>query len=141
MVEASVNSGSLITARLALEQGREIFAVPGSPLDPRCQGPNSLIKQGAVLTETAADVVDVLAPMLDRGPLPALVWPDSPPDDGEVTASHGRVLRSLSPSPIGADELVRHCNLAPAVVSAVLLELELAGRLERHPGNQVSLLP
>ena len=141
VVEASIKSGSLITSRLGLEQGREIFAVPGSPLDPRCQGPNALIKQGAVLTETAADIIDVLAPMLgyvSPAPPEALV---SPPNDGEVTASRDRVLRSLSPTPVAVDELVRDCDQPPAVVSAVLLELELAGRLERHPGNRVSLVP
>jgi DNA processing protein len=146
VVEASIKSGSLITARLALEQGREIFAVPGSPLDPRCHGPNSLIKQGATLTENAADVLDVLGDMLRR-PLtePARTGFAAPstkiPADTELVSARKSVLQSLTPAPVTVDEIIRQCQLSPAVVSLVLLELELAGKLERHPGNQVSFLP
>jgi len=146
VVEAASKSGSLITARMALEQGREIFAVPGSPMDPRCQGPNSLIKQGAVLTETADDVLAVLNDMLRRplsepkggsfnGPVPVL------PDESELAAARRNIAESLSPVPVTVDEIIRQCQLSPAVVSMALLELELAGRLERHSGNKVSLLP
>jgi len=146
VVEASAKSGSLITARLALEQGREVFAVPGSPLDPRCQGPNSLIKQGATLTENAADVLDVLADLLRR-PLAEphregfASAPPTPPDEQELARSRREIAQSLGPTPVTVDEIIRQCQLSPAVVSMVLLELELAGRLERHAGNQVSLLP
>jgi DNA processing protein len=143
VVEATARSGSLITARFALDQGREVFAVPGSPLDPRSQGPNSLIKQGATLAESAADVLDVLGQMTPHAPLavtkPAL--DDTSPDDGDMAAARKMIVPALAPAPVTVDEIVRQCQLSPAVVSMVLVELELAGRLQRHPGNQVSLLP
>ena len=145
VVEAARRSGSLITARLAGEQGREVFAVPGSPLDPRAEGPNRLIRQGAVLTETAADVLEVLAPALRR-PLSErkgggfAAPPSLPPDEREVDKHRSTVTNSLSPSPVTVDEIVRQCQLSPSVVSMILLEMELAGRVERHPGNRVSLL-
>ncbi len=145
VVEASLKSGSLITARLALEQGREIFAVPGSPLDPRSLGGNSLIKQGAVLVETAADI---LAPLQDllRQPLRDPAGRGSgaapPPSDGAgLDQARLRLRQALSPTPVALDDLVRGEGLAPGVLSLLLLELDLAGRLERHPGNRVSLLP
>lgn len=146
VVEAASRSGSLITARLALEQGREVFAVPGSPLDPRCQGPNGLIKQGATLTETAADVMEVLGDMLRRPltePPPGRFASPAPipPDEGELAAARRLAVDYLSPVPVTVDEILRQSNLAPPVLSMVLLELELAGRLERHGGNKVSLLP
>jgi len=146
VVEASPKSGSLITARLALDQGREVFAVPGSPLDPRCQGPNGLIKQGATLIESADDVLQVLGDMLRR----PLAEPKtggfqgaspSQPDEAELAEARMTIIQSLAPAPVTVDEILRQCQLSPAVVSLVLLELELAGRLERHPGNQVSILP
>ncbi|MBF0333462.1 MAG: DNA-protecting protein DprA [Alphaproteobacteria bacterium] len=146
VVEASPRSGSLITARLALEQGREVFAVPGSPLDPRCAGPNGLIRQGATLTETADDVLAVLADMLRRPAVearPAKGFGGSAPpcdDEKAVAAARSVVLEALGPAPVAVDEIIRRCQLSPAVVSTVLLELELAGRLERHPGHRVSLL-
>jgi DNA processing protein len=146
VVEASPRSGSLITAQLAVDQGREVFAVPGCPLDPRCQGPNGLIRQGAQLTESAADVLDVLGHLLDRPsaePCRTAMRPVAPPpeDDAELAEARRLVARSLGGSPVPVDEILRQCQLSPAVMSTVLLELDLAGRLERHPGNQVSLLP
>ncbi len=143
VVEAAPKSGSLITARLALEQGREVFAVPGSPFDPRCQGTNGLIRQGAVLTESAADVLDVLAPpglFRSARPLPDLVETAEPADD-ELAEARKIILPALAPAPVTVDEIIRQCQLSPAVVSMVLVELELAGRLERHSDNQISLLP
>jgi len=145
IVEAAPKSGSLITARMALEQGRDVFAVPGSPLDPRAQGTNHLIREGATLTESAHDILTALEARLHR-PLeereaPALKAPTAPPpNESEVTEARAQVLEMLSPSPVMVDEILRRCQLSPAVLSTVLLELELAGRLERHPGNQVSLL-
>ncbi len=141
VIEAAERSGSLITARLALEQGREVFAVPGSPLDPRAKGCNQLLRQGATLVETAEDVLAVLKPMTrlaesrPQAPKPML----SSASESEVLAGRNRVLELLGPNPVAVDELVRQCQLSAAIVLAVLLEAELAGRLERHPGNQVAL--
>jgi DNA processing protein len=143
VVEAAPKSGSLITARIALDQGREIFAVPGSPFDPRCQGTNGLIKQGATLTESAADVLDVLAPpdkFRCTRTVPNAVETAEPGDD-ELVEARKIILPALAPAPVMVDEIIRQCQLSPAVVSMVLVELELAGRLERHPDNQISLLP
>jgi DNA processing protein len=145
VVEAALRSGSLITARMALEQNREVFAVPGSPLDPRARGANKLIRDGAVLTETPEDVIEVLdglfrSPLSDR---PAREIADTPapePDGGELDTARAIVARSLGPAPVTVDEIIRQCQMSPAVVSTVLLELELAGRLERHPGNGVSVI-
>jgi DNA processing protein len=149
VVEAAARSGSLITARLALEQGRDVFAVPGSPLDPRCRGSNDLLRHGATLTENADDVLSQLGPQLARGaaPLPApristptaANWPppgaNQPPADD---AGLALILERLGPTPVAVDELVRQCHLSAAAVATLLLELELAGEVERHPGNLVS---
>ena len=144
VVEAALRSGSLITARFALEQGREVFAVPGSPLDPRCRGSNDLIRRGAHLTESADDVLAELEghlapPMLSVAPPP---FEPAPPTPGtaELGAAMARVIERLSPTPVSVDEVIRQCDLPPAVVTAVLLDLELAGRLERQPGHQVALV-
>jgi DNA processing protein len=155
VVEAAAKSGSLITARFALEQGREVFAVPGSPLDPRCRGCNDLLRNGATLTETASDVVTQLGPLL-RGHPPArpsagrqprlpLSWEapgaatPAPVAPASEDAALELIVEKLSPSPVAVDELVRQCQLSAATVATLLLELELAGRIERHPGNHVSL--
>jgi DNA processing protein len=146
VVEAAARSGSLITARCALDQGREVFAVPGSPLDPRCRGTNDLIRHGAVLTEGAEDILQQLpggdfAPRIIRRPPPAEPSESRPPGPPESPdAARSRILERLGRSPVAVDELVRQCQFSPATVVTILLELELAGRLERHPGNQVSLL-
>ena len=144
VVEGAARSGSLITARLALEQGREVMAVPGSPLDPRASGPNRLIRQGATLVESASDVLDALA----EGGRPVLAerrqqWPSDAalamPEENEAPADARESLAQLlGPSPVPVDLLVRQSRLTPAMVATILLELELAGRLERHPGNRVS---
>jgi DNA processing protein len=141
VVEAARRSGSLITARMALEQGREVFAVPGSPLDPRAEGSNALLKQGATLVTEAADVVAALAPMLDRPPEFAVEepLPDETilgePGDNERTS----IAELLGPTPIGIDDLVRLSGATPAIVRTVLLELELAGRLQRHGNGLFSM--
>ncbi len=150
VVEAAPRSGSLITARLALDQGREVFAVPGSPLDPRARGCNDLLRNGAVLTETAADVMAALDGMLR--PLPrapeGVETGDAEAEEEAAEAMSERpeqarreICELLAASPVMVDEVIRRCQLSPAVVNTVLLELELAGRLERHPGNRVSLAP
>jgi DNA processing protein len=141
VVEAAVRSGSLITARMALEQGREVFAVPGSPLDPRARGSNDLIRQGAALVETADDVTQGLAGL--RLPLaePDAVGPEAPAsaDERELASARRLVIGKLAYAPVEVDELMRQCSLLPGVLLTVLLELELAGRLQRLPGNKVAL--
>jgi DNA processing protein len=144
VVEAARHSGSLITARMALEQGREVFAVPGSPLDPRAQGSNNLIREGATLTETAEDVLRVLTPgralprraATDIEPVQALPQPT----DAEAAEPRRRILEALGPSPVAVDELARDCQVSLPMVLTILLELELAGRLERQPGQRVNLI-
>lgn len=145
VVEAALRSGSLITARQALDQGREVFAVPGSPQDPRARGANDLIRQGATLVEGAVDILAVLGPTAGThpsSPAKELNTKDNPSNMSalDTDESRNKVLILLSPTPVAVDEIVRQCQLSPATVSLVLLELELAGRLERHPGNQVSIL-
>lgn len=143
IVEAAKRSGSLITARLALEQGREVFAVPGSPLDLRAEGTNGLLKQGATPVTEAADVIATLQPIIGVE-LPARE-PESP--GGEPTEpiepapdERARIIELLSPAPITMDDLVRLSKASPRVVRIVLLELEIAGRLERHGGGLISLI-
>jgi DNA processing protein len=142
VVEAARRSGSLITSRMALEQGREVFAVPGSPLDPRAEGTNGLLKQGATLVTEANDVISVLQPILGQSlDLPAEEPEAEPPSSGEPgTGERARITGLLGPTPVSIDDLVRLSGSSPAIVRTVLLELELAGRLERHGGGLVSLL-
>lgn len=146
VVEAALRSGSLITARQALDQGRDVFAVPGSPLDMRCRGANRLLKEGAILVESAEDILNELA---DR---PAMV--PEPRKRAEVSAraapaatpvpagdrAPDRVIERLGASPLAVDEIARQCQLSVSEVLAILLEAELAGRIERHAGNRVSLI-
>ena len=140
VVEAAPRSGSLITARLAAEAGREVMAVPGSPLDPRAQGCNQLIRDGATLVQNAADVLEAVRPIQ-----PALASPRSPyaPDepqwmDGDSGAL-GIVEALLGPSPVPVDEIIRLSGVPSGSVQMALLELDLAGRLDRHAGGKVSL--
>jgi DNA processing protein len=143
VVEAATRSGSLITARLASEFGRLVFAVPGSPLDPRCQGTNGLLKEGAMIVTAAADVIEALAPLsqLDLFAPPVAEEPGNagtgmmPPDDSE----RARIVDSLGPTPVEVDDIIRHTGLPASAVYLVLLELDIAGRLHRHPGGSVSL--
>jgi DNA processing protein len=140
VVEAAQRSGSLITARMAAEQGREVFAVPGSPLDPRAAGTNDLIKQGATLVTEAADVINAVAPIMDRPIMLPLREDDSEELDGDPQANdRARIVGLLGPSPVSIDDLIRMAGASATVVRTVLLELELAGKLERHGGGLVSL--
>lgn len=148
VVEAATRSGSLITARRALDQGREVFAVPGSPLDPRCAGANGLIKEGAAfLVESARDVLDVLDGLPDRnlGEPSGRGWegsyPAEPFDSSGIAVDDEvrcQVLEALGSEPVAVDEVIRGCQLSAPVVATVLLEAELAGLIDRHPGNQIS---
>ena len=140
IVEAAVRSGSLITARMALEQGREVFAVPGSPLDPRAEGTNGLLKQGATLTTEAADVVSALQPILGR-PSARMAEPDTiSPDEAPDGTARARIVSLLGPTPVSVDELIRLSGSSPAIVRTALLELDLAGRLDRQPGGLVAMI-
>jgi DNA processing protein len=176
VVEAARRSGSLITARFALEQGREVFAVPGSPLDPRSEGGNDLIRGGALLCGSADHVIDALAPLIGRDLKPRQgagepattaydgegLWdefdradgpgrgigaegfdPDLGEDDpglGAPVSDSGLIAGLLGPAPISIDELARQSGLPIKTVHMTLLELELAGQIERHGGNTVSML-
>ena len=143
VVEAAERSGSLITARLAGDFGRLVFAVPGSPLDPRCHGTNGLLKQGALVTTSSDDVLGALAPLSDLAPFPPQVVeepqkPDNailPPADNE----RSRIVSALGPTPVEVDDIIRHTGTPASSVYLVLLELDLAGRLHRHAGGLVSL--
>jgi DNA processing protein len=141
IVEATKRTGSLITARLAGEQGREVFAVPGSPLDPRAEGTNALLKQGAILVTEAADVVSAVEPILGRPIEQPIEEPDHDTIGGEPQDDErSRIVGLLGPAPVTIDDLVRLSQCPPAIVRTVLLELEIAGRLERHGGGLVSLI-
>lgn len=164
LVEAALRSGSLITARFAAEQGREVMAMPGSPADPRARGCNALLKEGAILVEDAADVLAVLAalpplapraapdaaaprraaPAAPRLPLPEPVpaaWrqQDAAAGDAAPADLQARLMERLSPQPVAIDLLVRDLSVASAELAMAILELEVAGRVQRHPGNMVSL--
>ena len=141
VVEAALKSGSLITARIALEANREVFAIPGSPLDPRGRGGNALIRAGeARLVESAQDIIDDL-PLIPRLRIPTSADQTpaalAPLDHAAATAN---VLALLSPEPTPVDDLIRRCQFSAAEIATVLLDLELAGRIETLPGNRVALL-
>jgi DNA processing protein len=143
IIEAARKSGSLITARMALEQNREVFAVPGSPLDPRAEGTNALIRQGAVLVTEAEDVLAALRSMAGTPPQrPAEEPPREPPAlPVEPSAdARARIVSLLGPTPVTIDDLIRLSGASAAIVQTTLLELELAGRLKRQRGGQVALL-
>jgi DNA processing protein len=169
VIEAARRSGSLITARFALEQGREVFAVPGSPLDPRAEGTNDLIREGATLCAGVEHVTSGLEPLIASGPrldqsaeephhtlgseelwdeldLPDIVRPPVRPvvpdagHDEEASIGEADLIALLGPSPVAIDDLVQQSGFSIRNVQTALLELEIAGRLERHGGNAVSLI-
>ena len=147
VIEAAARSGSLITARLAGEFGRLVFAVPGSPLDPRCEGTNGLLKDGATVTTKPQDVLQALAPISELDLFSASEADEPgrddggerplapPPNDDERLV----IIQALGPTPVEIDDIIRHTGLAASSVYLVLLELDIAGRLERHAGGFVSL--
>lgn len=156
VVEAAPRSGSLITARMAQESGREIFAVPGSPLDPRARGANDLIRQGAHLTEGLDDILANLpdhpsrqgiarSPLFARPERHGMGEPEQPFGNPDVSATEmaqtrEAVLSLLGPAPTAVDDLMRRCQFSAPAVMAALLELEIAGRVETLPGNRVARL-
>ncbi|PWK69835.1 DNA-processing protein DprA [Aminobacter sp. AP02] len=142
VVEAAQRSGSLISARLAGEMGRLVFAVPGSPLDPRAAGTNGLLKEGATLVTEVGDILEALSPLVGGQPyVPSSL--EEPPDYAATPppadSDRARLAEALGPVPVEIDELIRHTGLHPAQVFMILLELDLAGKLERHSGGRVSL--
>jgi DNA processing protein len=144
VVEAAAKSGTLITARFALEQGREVFAVPGSPLDPRCQGANRLIREGATLVETASDILDALAGQLRRIEEPSRGdWAAGESGDpfgpAETVKARDLVFEALSYTPLHRDEILRAVDAPAGLVIDVLLDLVLAGEAEEHSGGRFSL--
>ncbi len=145
VVEATMRSGSLISARLAGEQGREVMAVPGSPFDPRAHGPNHLIREGATLIRNADDILEAILNFHGTGlrePIPVKPSFESPPPANEDIPQNAQetVLENLSFAPVTVDELFRACHMSIPVLQTILLELELAGRVKRLPGNRISLL-
>ena len=146
LIEAARGSGSLHTARFATEQNREVFVVPGSPLDPRSEGGNRLIRDGATLVTSGADVLESLGPRRIAEEAPGLDIEEPGAGGGPVRpqevddSDRGRVLSALGAAPVEVDELIRYTGLPARIVHVILLELELAGRLERHRGQRISLI-
>jgi len=145
VVEARLKSGSLITAKTALDQGREVMAIPGSPLDPRCAGTNSLIKQGATLIEFPSDVINTIEnlPSLNENILTDFPEPKFTPSEfseNDLDKARANILTLMGNGAVSTDDLIRQSKCSASLVSIVLVELELAGRLERLAGNQVNLL-
>jgi DNA processing protein len=150
VVEAGMRSGSLITARMAGEQGRDIMAVPGSPLDPRAQGPNHLIREGATLVRGAEDVIEIITNFSSKGfrepfaqaqsffhePIEIDVFTN----ENERESLQEKILSNLSFTPINVDELVRACHVTISELQLIVMELELAGRIKRLSGNKIILL-
>jgi DNA processing protein len=141
VVEAAKRSGSLITARLALEQNRDVFAVPGSPLDPRAEGGNALIQQGARLVTNAQDIIETLGSadpvrgaLFDRDWTPDFTGDIEPVGDDD----RSRLLAALNATPIEVDELVTQSGLSAAAIQMLLLELDLAGQIEWSGGQRVA---
>ncbi|WP_323763628.1 DNA-processing protein DprA [Marinovum sp.] len=143
VVEAAAKSGSLITARNALDQGREVLAVPGHPFDARASGCNMLIRDGARLVRNAADVIEALDPICSAPPQPELPLTPAPAPPKrslrETAALHSEILSRLGPSPLAEDQLIRDLEGASPEVAAQLTDLELSGRIRRHPGGLISL--
>lgn len=143
VVEAALKSGSLITARLAGEQGREVFAIPGSPLDPRANGTNSLIKDGATLVESATDIIESLSslrslPLSEPDHNLFNIGQSEAIDEPTNEKIYNEILEKLNLTPIGIDEIIRLINVPPQIILMAILELELAGLVRRHAGNLIS---
>ena len=145
VVEAVAKSGSLITARNALDQGREVLAVPGHPFDARASGCNMLIRDGATLVRSAADVLETLAPLAPDAPVLqpelSLNIPPPPPERrglAETAALHQQILSRLGPSPLPEDQLIRDLAQPAATIGPVLVELELDGKISRAAGGMLT---
>lgn len=149
VIEAAKRSGSLITARYALEQGREVFAIPGSPLDPRSAGTNHLIKQGACLVTDIDDILEALAHYVPKPSTSVSLLREKSdvevehhePNSSKAIQERDKLIDSLNLTPIAVDELARLTSMPLGQIQMTLLELDLAGRLERHGNQTVSLRP
>ncbi|MFI5205389.1 MAG: DNA-processing protein DprA [Candidatus Paceibacterales bacterium] len=147
VVEAALRSGSLITSRYALEQNREVFGVPGSPLDARCKGPNALIKEGAYMAESAEDIINVLqnlsytrpSSLFDKASNDIYMAPSYKISEDDIDKARIVIHDKLSVTPTLVDDVISQTGISTKVVMVVLLELELAGKLERHSGGRVSV--
>lgn len=143
VVEAAKRSGSLISARRATEFGRIVFAVPGSPLDPRAAGTNSLIQDGAILVTDAQDIIDTLSPMQNIKDINPLLIKEQDQIETDISVpdqtERAMILDSLSVSPVEIDDIIRHTGMSAQTVYLVLLELDLSAQLNRHTGGLVSL--
>lgn len=137
VVEAAARSGTLITAREAADLGREVYAVPGHPVDPRSAGGNALIKQGAPLVENAEDILALLPPSLLPRPAALPPSPTPPPSPPPVSPDHQQILELIGETPVAVDELAARCHLAPSDLQPVLAGLELAGQVALLPGQRV----
>lgn len=142
VVEASPKSGSLITARFAAEGGREVFAVPGSPLDPRSRGCNQLIKDGAAMAESAGDILQGIARIRETGmaEVEPPAYQSAPVAESELDGARAEILEKLGITPVSVDELIEQCHISASVALTIILELELAGRVRRSSGNKVALI-
>ncbi|MGD9784858.1 MAG: DNA-processing protein DprA [Hyphomicrobiaceae bacterium] len=151
VIEAARRSGTLVTARLAAELGRDVFAVPGHPLDPRAEGTNGLLKNGAIIATEPADVIGHLAPLTGLTGRPefaetaAAVWPEAGQRSGPPPLpsqdERGAILAALGPAPVDIDALARSVGVEPRAVAVILMELELAGRIVRQGAQLVALAP
>lgn len=142
VVEAAQRSGSLITARMAGEQGRQVYAIPGNPMDPRAAGGNHLIREGAILIRDADDVIEDLGPSMQGVAMPPSGFKNAPPLPADIEtdqAARTAVLNALSTVPVHVDDIIRDTGLGADIIAAVTLELELAGKLERHAGGRLAL--
>jgi len=145
VVEATMRSGSLITARMAGEQGRDVMAVPGSPMDPRASGPNHLIREGATLVRSADDILETMQnfsgqALFDVNSIQKPLETDFTLEENIDDVARENVLSELSFTAVGVDELIRTCHMSVSAMQTILLELELAGRIKRLPANRVILL-
>lgn len=144
VVEATLKSGSLITARMAAEQGRDVYAVPGHPFDPRAAGPNKLIQDGAALVQSADDILNHLVRFSGTRPAlneaPQTTWNGPPLSENETEDLREFILQNISTTPVTVDELVRNCHVTIPAIQGILLELELAGRVQRLPANRIVII-
>ncbi len=141
VVEAARRSGSLISARLANELGRLVFAVPGSPLDPRSEGTNNLIRQGAQLVTSSSDIIEALNPVATMPEQTDYSLDEKVQTTMDIETGdkqRDQLLSNLGYTPVTVDDLIRHTGLQPDLVHMIILELDLAGKIERHAGNYVS---